>query len=79
MSASPAVATPASPASPSRRRRVIIDTDGGCDDAIAILMALRDENTEVVAMTSVFGNVKQEQATGEWRHAGRSTKHECVA
>lgn len=61
MSASPA------PAVPSRRRRVIIDTDGGCDDAIAILMALRDENTEVVAMTSVFGNVKQEQATGEWR------------
>ena len=73
MSASPAVATP----SPSRRRRVIIDTDGGCDDAIAILMALRDENTEVVAMTSVFGNVKQEQATGEWKHTDRWRRHAC--
>lgn len=35
----------------------------GCDDAIAILMALRDPAVEVLAFTSVFGNVPLAQAT----------------
>lgn len=35
----------------------------GCDDAIALLFALRDPAIEVLAITSVFGNVPQSQAT----------------
>jgi len=43
------------------RKRVIIDTDGGVDDAMAILIAL--QQTDVIAITTVFGNVELEQAT----------------
>ncbi len=44
-------------------RRVIIDTDGGVDDALAILLALASPEIEVVAITTVAGNVSVEQAT----------------
>jgi purine nucleosidase/pyrimidine-specific ribonucleoside hydrolase len=46
-----------------RRTRVIIDTDPGVDDALAILLALRSPELEVVAITTVCGNVTVEQAT----------------
>ncbi len=54
-------ATPAA-SPPAVRRRVIIDTDGGSDDAVALLLALRSPDVEVVAVTTVFGNVTVEQA-----------------
>ncbi len=38
-------------------RRVIIDTDPGVDDALALLLALRSPELEVVALTTVSGNV----------------------
>jgi inosine-uridine nucleoside N-ribohydrolase len=57
------MAAPTNSSSSSLRRRVLIDTDGGCDDAVAILLALKDPRVEVVALTSVFGNVTLEQAT----------------
>ncbi len=44
-------------------RKIIIDTDTGSDDAIALLMALSDKHTEVLALTTVFGNVNLSQAT----------------
>ncbi len=44
-------------------RRVIIDTDPGVDDALAILLALRSPEIEVVAITTVCGNVPVGQAT----------------
>lgn len=44
-------------------RKIIIDTDTGSDDAIALLMALSDKETEVLALTTVFGNVSLSQAT----------------
>lgn len=44
-------------------RKIIIDTDTGSDDAVAILMALREPTVEVVAVTTVCGNVNMEQAT----------------
>mgnify|MGYP000213726974 FL=1 len=44
-------------------RRLVIDTDAGVDDAIAILMALADPSVEVLAFTTVHGNVPVEQAT----------------
>lgn len=43
--------------------RVIIDADPGVDDALAILLALRSPELEVVAITTVCGNVPVEQAT----------------
>ena len=42
------------------KRRIIIDTDPGQDDAVAILMALASEELEVVGITAVAGNVPLE-------------------
>ncbi len=39
------------------RTRVLIDTDPGVDDAVAILLALASPEIEVVAVTAVAGNV----------------------
>src|SRR4051812_3099219 len=39
------------------RRKLIIDTDTASDDAVALLMALRDPTVEVIAITVVAGNV----------------------
>ncbi|MDE0532938.1 MAG: nucleoside hydrolase [Albidovulum sp.] len=40
-----------------KRQRVIIDTDPGHDDAVAILLALACEELEVLGLTAVAGNV----------------------
>jgi purine nucleosidase len=45
------------------RTRVIIDTDPGVDDAVAILVALASEELDVLALTSVAGNVGIEETT----------------
>ena len=44
-------------------RKIIIDTDTGSDDAVAIMMCLREPSVEIVALTTVSGNVPLEQAT----------------
>ncbi len=44
-------------------RKLIIDTDTGSDDAVALLMALRSPEVEVLGITTVSGNVPLEQAT----------------
>jgi inosine-uridine nucleoside N-ribohydrolase len=44
-------------------RKVIIDTDPGIDDAVALTMALFDPRLEVVAITATGGNVFPAQAT----------------
>jgi len=44
-------------------RKVIIDTDPGIDDAVAVTMALFDPTLEVVALTATAGNVFPSQAT----------------
>jgi len=41
----------------TRPRRIIIDTDPGQDDAIAILLALASSELEVLGITTVAGNV----------------------
>ncbi len=43
--------------------RLIIDTDPGVDDAIAILLALAAPQAEVVGLTTVGGNVSRARAT----------------
>ena len=42
-------------------RPFLIDTDAGSDDAVAILMALRHPDVDVLALTVVAGNVPLEQ------------------
>jgi purine nucleosidase len=42
---------------------VIIDMDGGIDDALALILGLRSPEVEVVGITSVSGNVPVSQAT----------------
>jgi purine nucleosidase len=37
-------------------KKVLIDTDPGVDDAMAIFLALRSPELEVIALTTVFGN-----------------------
>ena len=44
-------------------RRIVIDTDPGVDDAVAILLALASPELEVVALTTVTGNVHLEKTT----------------
>lgn len=44
-------------------RKFLIDTDTGTDDAVAIIMALRDPDVTVAGITTVCGNVEVEQAT----------------
>ena len=45
------------------RPQVIIDTDPGIDDAIAILMALAYSDWDLLGLTTVGGNVSAHQAT----------------
>lgn len=42
------------------KKKVIIDTDCGIDDAQAILIALAAPNIEVVGVTCVYGNTEVE-------------------
>ena len=44
-------------------QKIIIDTDPGIDDAMALHMAFADPRLEVVGLTTIFGNVNVEQAT----------------
>lgn len=44
-------------------RRILIDTDPGVDDALAILFAMRSPELHIEAMTTVCGNVPVTQAT----------------
>lgn len=44
-------------------RKIIIDTDTGSDDAVALIMALKSTEVDVMAITTVCGNVPLELAT----------------
>jgi uridine nucleosidase len=44
-------------------RKIVIDTDPGIDDSMAIFYALASPELEVVGLTSIFGNVETELAT----------------
>jgi purine nucleosidase/pyrimidine-specific ribonucleoside hydrolase len=45
------------------KKRIIIDTDPGVDDALALILALRSPELEVEAITTVNGNTCLDQAT----------------
>lgn len=44
-------------------RKIIIDTDPGVDDAMAIFFALHSPELEVIGLTTIFGNVDTALAT----------------
>ena len=44
-------------------KKIIIDTDPGVDDSMAILFAFNSPELEIVGLTSIFGNVHTEQGT----------------
>jgi purine nucleosidase len=45
------------------KRKFLIDTDTASDDAVALIMALRNPEIEVLGITTVAGNVGVEQAS----------------
>ena len=45
-------------------KRIIIDTDPGVDDSMAILLAFRSPELKVEALTTVFGNTGTDVTTG---------------
>ncbi|XP_057957075.1 probable uridine nucleosidase 2 [Malania oleifera] len=57
-------------------KKIIIDTDPGIDDAMAILVALRSPEVEVIGLTTIYGNVYTTLATRNALHlmevAGRT-------
>lgn len=46
-----------------KKHKVIIDTDPGIDDAIAILLAINHPEIELLGLTTVFGNLATEGST----------------
>jgi inosine-uridine nucleoside N-ribohydrolase len=52
---------PSMPMPPSSPKKIIIDTDPGTDDALAILLALNSPEVDVRALTVVPGNVTAKQ------------------
>jgi len=44
-------------------QKIIIDTDPGIDDAMAILLALASPELDVIGLTTIYGNVYTPQAT----------------
>lgn len=46
----------------SSKTKIIIDTDPGIDDALALFMAMADPNTDIVGITAVNGNVDVNKA-----------------
>lgn len=45
------------------REKIIIDTDPGIDDSMAIFMAFQSPQLEILGLTTIFGNVSTEDGT----------------
>ena len=94
---SPAAAILREPLNPTRRffssapsapRRIILDTDPGIDDAMAILLTLRSPEIKIEAITPVSGNVPLEltlpnalrlvEIAGTHRHSRRSGRERAA-
>ncbi|KAM4105588.1 hypothetical protein ACB094_04G003100 [Castanea mollissima] len=60
----------------AQSKKIIIDTDPGIDDAMAIFVALRSPEVEVIGLTTIYGNVYTTLATRNALHllevAGRA-------
>ena len=58
-------------------QKIIIDTDPGVDDAMAIHLAFADPRLNVVGLTSIFGNVFVEQATRNALYLAEMGHYDC--
>ena len=56
-------------------QKIIIDTDPGIDDAMAIHMGFADPRLEIVGLTTIFGNVTGAQATRNALHLADMAHH----
>ncbi|KAI5670062.1 hypothetical protein M9H77_19915 [Catharanthus roseus] len=60
----------------NNKKKIIIDTDPGIDDAMAIFVALQSPEVEVIGITTIYGNVYTTLATRNALHlleiAGRT-------
>ncbi|NAZ82389.1 nucleoside hydrolase [Kineococcus sp. R8] len=61
----------AAPAAPSARRQVVVDTDTGLDDALALLHLAGSPHADVAAVTTVYGNCGVEDAARNAAHVLR--------
>ena len=61
-----------------KRRKIIIDTDPGQDDAVAILLALASKELQVLGITCVAGNVPLRLTSENARKVLELTKHTDV-
>ncbi|KAL2487627.1 putative uridine nucleosidase 2 [Forsythia ovata] len=52
----------------AERKKIIIDTDPGIDDAMAIFLALNSPEVEVIGLTTIYGNVYTTLATRNALH-----------
>lgn len=59
-------------------RKVIIDTDPGIDDAMAIHFAFARPDIDVLGLTTVFGNVHTDQATRNALALAEMAAYPCV-
>jgi len=59
-------------------QKIIIDTDPGIDDAMAIHQAFADPRLEVVGLTTIFGNVTATRATRNALHLAEMAGHAAV-
>ncbi|EPS59486.1 inosine-uridine preferring nucleoside hydrolase family protein, partial [Genlisea aurea] len=46
-----------------KREKLIIDTDPGIDDSLALFMAFQSPDIEILGLTTIFGNVSTVDAT----------------
>lgn len=51
------------PSTLAKVEKIIIDTDPGIDDSMAIMMAFQTSKLEILGLTTIFGNVSTEDAT----------------
>ena len=58
-------------------QKIIIDTDPGIDDAMAIHQTFADSRLEVIGLTTIFGNVYVEQATRNAIWLAEQAMYEC--
>ena len=49
-------------------RKVVVDTDTGVDDALALMLLAADPDVEILAVLSVFGNCHGERAADNARY-----------
>ena len=59
-------------------QKLIIDTDPGIDDAMAIHQAFADPRLDVVGLTTIFGNVTATRATRNALHLAEMAGHQAV-